>query len=122
MNANEYLALYAEGWTKGDVSIILEAVTDDYTYDEPNSGVITKSNFSNYFNELKNTIKQHCGENIPDPFMKLSEVVTEEGAELNTAWCWWEVPGTDIKGSGLIKFGSSGVKSELIAYYAKLSI
>ena len=78
MNANEYLALYAEGWTNGDASIILKAVTDDYTYDDPNSGVITKSNFSNYFDKLKNIIKHQQGGDLPDPFMELSEVVTKE--------------------------------------------
>jgi hypothetical protein len=35
--------------------------------------------------------------------MELSEVVTEEKEGVTTAWCWWAIPGTDIKGSGPIK-------------------
>ena len=120
MNKNDYLGLYAGGWAKGDASLILEAVSDDYTFDDPNSGIITKPNFSSYFDELKNTIKQQCDGIIPDPFMELSEVVIDEGEGITTAWCWWAVPGTELKGSGLIKVGVFGVKSEVIAYYTKL--
>ncbi len=34
---------------------------------------------------------------------------------------WWSVPGTEIKGSGLIKVGPGGVRSETITYYTALS-
>ncbi len=37
-----------------------------------------------------------------------------------TAWCWWEVPGTELRGGGLIKVGAEGVHSEVITYYTKL--
>jgi hypothetical protein len=52
--------------------------------------------------------------------MELSEVVTEEKEGVLTAWCWWAIPGTQIKGSGLIKVGSEGVQSEMLTYYTKL--
>ncbi len=52
--------------------------------------------------------------------MELSEVVTQENEEVITAWCWWAIPGTDIKGSGLIKVRADGVRSEVITYYTKL--
>ena len=40
-------------------------------------------------------------------FMELSEVVSHEEEDGLTAWCWWAIPGTEIKGSGLIKVGRS---------------
>ncbi len=52
--------------------------------------------------------------------MEFSEVVTREDEGILTAWCWFAIPGTDIKGSGLIKVDSEGVRSEVITYYTKL--
>ncbi len=55
-----------------------------------------------------------------DKFMEISEVLTDEKDGILTAWCWWAIPGTNIRGSGLIKVGSEGVRSEVITYYTKL--
>jgi hypothetical protein len=43
MGAAENLGTYAQGWTNGDSEAILKAVSDDYTIDDPNSGVIPNS-------------------------------------------------------------------------------
>lgn len=121
MSAAEHLGTYADGWTKGDAATILKATTENYTYDDPNAGVISRNAFTSYLNGLKQTVASCSGGKLPDPFMKLSEVVTQEAAGVLTAWCWWEVPGTDIKGSGLIKVTPTGVRSEVITYYTKLA-
>ncbi len=118
MSAADYLGTYAEGWTKGDASTILKAVSDDYTFDDPNAGKIGKSHFAEYLSKLKDGVRSARG-SLPDPFMELSEVVTQESDGVLTAWCWWEVPGTPVRGSGLIKVGANGVRSEVITYYAK---
>ena len=120
MSATDHLGFYAEGWTNGDANLILRSVTDDYTFDDPNAGVISKSNFSKYLEELKKTAITLCDGNLPEPFMELSEVVTAENNGALTAWCWWTIPGTEIKGAGLIKVESSGVRSEVLTYYTKL--
>lgn len=120
MSAVDYLGVYAEGWTKGEEETILGAVTDDYTFDDPNAGKISKGEFPNYLSEMKSTVRSLCNGKLPEPFLELSEVVTQEDEGVLTAWCWWGVPGTEIKGSGLIKVGSTGVQSEVITYYTKL--
>ena len=120
MSATDHLGVYAEGWTKGDAETILRAVTDDYTFDDPNAGTIPKSGFTEYLSELRETVQTLLGGNVPEPFMELSEVVTQESDGVLTAWCWFAVPGTEIKGSGLIKVVSNGVQSEVITYYTKL--
>lgn len=120
MNATEHLGKYAEGWIKGDADTILSASAPDYTFDDPNSGVISRKAFSNYLGELKETVTSMCGGKTPEPFMELSEVLTQEDGDKLTAWCWWAIPGTDIKGSGLIKVDKAGVHSEVITYYTKL--
>jgi hypothetical protein len=120
MSASEHLGTYAEGWTKGDADTILKTVTESYTFDDPNTGIISKNEFANYLAGLKETVSSICEGSLPDPFMELSEVLTEEKEGVVTAWCWWAIPGTEIKGSGLIKVGSEGVRSEVITYYTKL--
>ena len=120
MNAGEYLGVYAEGWTTGNEETILSAVADGFVFDDPNAGKITKDGFSDYLSGMKETVRSLCNGNLPEPFMELSEVVTQEDQGVLTAWCWWSVPGTDIRGSGLIKVGSAGVQSEVITYYTKL--
>jgi len=122
MSAEDHLGTYAEGWTKGDAGIILSSVTEDYTFDDPNAGVIPKSELVQYLAGLKETAASLCGGVLPAPFMELTEVVTSESDGLLTAWCWYSIPGTGVKGSGLIKVGSEGVLSEVITYYTKLSI
>jgi hypothetical protein len=120
MGAAEHLGVYAQGWTNGEADTILKATSENYTFNDPNSGVIPKKEFAGYLAELKETVKSLRGGRLPNPFMELSEVVTQENQGVITAWCWWAIPGTDIKGSGLIKVGADGVRSEVITYYSKL--
>ena len=120
MGAAEHLGVYAEGWTNGDADTILRATSEGYTFDDPNSGVIPKKEFAKYLAGLRETAKSLRGGGLSKPFMELSEVVTQENQGVITAWCWWAIPGTNIKGSGLIKVGADGVRSEVITYYSKL--
>ena len=120
MGAAEHLGVYAEGWTNGDADTILKATAGSYTFNDPDAGVIPKKELAQYVAGLKEKIKSVRGGSLPKPFMELSEVVTQENQGVITAWCWWAVPGTELKGSGLIKIGPDGVRSEVITYYTKL--
>ncbi len=121
MSAADYLGTYAEGWIKGDANTILKVVTDGYTFDDPNAGKITKSKFAEYLSEVKETVRSLRGGKVSDTLIEFSDIVTKEDQGIMTAWCWWAIPGTDLKGSGLIKIGADGVRSEVITYYAKPS-
>ena len=120
MTAADYLGIYAEGWTNGDADTILQAVSDDFTFDDPNTGKIRKSELTEYVAGMKETVRSILGGDLPEPFLELSEVITQENDGETTAWAWWVVPGTELKGSGLIKVGADGVRSEVITYYTKL--
>ena len=121
MSTGDSLGIYAKGWSSGDGNLILKAITDDYILDDPNVGSISKENFVDYLNNMKNTVKSLCDGNLPDPFMQLSNIVTTEDNEILTAWCAWEIPNTQIKGAGLIKVNSNGVFSETLTYYTSLA-
>lgn len=121
MAAANHLAGYAKGWTHGNVDKILGSVTDDYIFDDPNAGEIPKSGIAPYLTGLKETVSSIRGEAADgETLMELTEIVTSETDGVLTAWCWWTIPGTPMQGSGLIKAGDHGVKSERITYYTRL--
>lgn len=121
MNSAEHLGTYAEGWAKGDAETILRATAPDYILDDPNYGVVSRDEIPGYLEGLKEAAASLCNGRVPDPFLELSEILTQEENGVLTAWCWWVIPGTQIKGSGLIKVSSTGVRSEVLTYYTKLS-
>ncbi len=121
MSAKDHLSRYADGWMRGDLETILSSVSSDYVFDDPNEGQITKGNLPTYMGQLKEIVSSLRGTESATQFMELSEIVTQEEEDGLTAWCWWEIPGTEIKGSGLIKVGPEGVRSERLTYYTKLS-
>jgi len=121
MSAKDHLSRYADGWMKGDLETILSSVSNDYVFADPNEGQITKEKLPTYMGQLKEVVSLLRGTESETQFMELSEIVTQEEEDRLTAWCWWEIPGTEIKGSGLIKVGPEGVRSERLTYYTKLS-
>ena len=121
MNKSDYLSRYAEGWNKGDASIITESVDDSFQLDDPNAGSISKNGIPDYIAGLKQQA-QGIRSEATDVFMELTEVVTQEEGDVLTAWCWWSIAGTPIQGSGLIKVGDGGVISERLTYYTKLPV
>ena len=56
MEKAEYPGLYAKGWTEGDVNVVLQSLADEYIMDDPNSGHISKADFSSYFTSFKNGV------------------------------------------------------------------
>ena len=98
----DYLNQYTWGWTKGDASVVVESLDDSYQLDDPHSGFITKTGFRDYLANLKAQVDTIRG-SYEQPFMEISEVVTQEEGGVLTAWAWWSIPGISIQGSGLIK-------------------
>ena len=120
MSASEHLGTHAEGWTNGNADTILSAVSGAFVFDDPNAGVISADGFAAYMSDMKEMVKAARGGDLPEPHMALTEIVTQESGGVLTAWCCWAVPGTSLKGSGLIKVGDDGVRSEVICYFTKL--
>ena len=120
MNASDYLGKYAEGWSNGNVETVMGSLADAYVMHDPNAGEITKAGFTGYMNGVKNAVSAAGGGTSDGGLMTISEVVTNEEDGVLTAWCWWEVPGTPLKGGGLIKATASGVVSETLTYFTKL--
>ena len=119
MGLSDHLHRYAEGWTKGDASIIVGSLDDSFQMDDPNSGIIPKAAFAEYLATFKSQVDSIRGQSTV-PLMEISEVVTQAEGDNLTAWAWWAVPRTPIQGGGLIKVGPNGVLSERLTFYTKL--
>jgi len=120
MSAADHLGAYAEGWTNGDADKIIGSVSDGFVLDDPNEGKVGKADFASHFAGMKEAVASMRGAVYLGPFMELKEVTTREDDGVLTAWCWWSIPGTPLQGSGLIKVGDDGVRSEKLTYYTKL--
>lgn len=105
---------------KEDPDKILSAASDVFVFGGPNAGAISAAGFAAYLSNVKQLVKSAQGGDQPEPFMGLTEIVSQESEGLLTVWCWWAIPGTNLKGSGLIKVGDDGVRSETISYLTKL--
>ncbi len=68
---------------------------------------------------MKQAVASLRGEDYSGPLMELTEVTTSEDGGVLTALCWWSIPGTALRGAGVIKVGDSGVQSEKLAHYTK---
>ncbi len=122
MRTDDHLGVYVQGWTEGAAQTILRVATDDYVFDDPNTGQIARADFGSYMDDLKKIVASIRGEGYSGPFMEITEATVREDDDGLTAWCWWSIPGTPIQGSGVIKANNNGVRHERIAYYTKLSV
>ena len=110
---SEHFDRYMEGWTRGDVEVLLRACADDFVFDDAIDGRFTKAEFPAYFESL--------GEGV----LKVTDIVTEETGGLETAWCWWSLEAptgaalVSQEGAALAKVGRDGVHSQKVTYWAR---
>lgn len=102
---SEHFDRYIEGWIKGDLEMVLSACADDFVFDDPIDGRMTKAEFPAYF------------ETQSEGVLKVTDVVVEEIGGLEKAWCWWAW--RDQEGAALAKVGRDGVHSQKVTYYAR---
>ena len=112
-----FLATYAEGWVNGDAETVVGALADGYVLDDPNYGRVAKHEMETYFTDLRERVCHLRGGAAVSTLMRLSDLTTKEDDELLVAWTWWEIPGTNLEGSGLMKITLEGVISERLTYY-----
>jgi len=110
---SEHFDRYMEGWTKGDVEMLLSACAEDFVFDDAIDGRFAKADFPAYF------------ESQSEGVLKITDVVTAEIGGLETAWCWWslEAPtGATVvsqEGAALARVGRDGVHWQKVTYYAR---
>jgi hypothetical protein len=110
---NEFLEKYTKGWADDDLDMLLAGCADDFVYDDPYDGRITKAAFADYYRGL------------PDGDGGFTEEMEQESDGLATALAWWHWKPEGAaewtqEGSALTKADSEGVHSTRVAYYKHL--
>ena len=112
----DYLTAYCTGWSKGDADMIRSAVVDDYIWDDPEEGQVSKDGLGSFLPKFKEAIDRVRGVCPSTSYLTLSDLVINQSQITTTAWCCFAVPGTDIQGMSQIRIGDYGVISEHRAY------
>ena len=100
---------YRRGWADDDLDMLLSGCADDFVFDDPYDGRITKAKFADYYRGL-------------DGEGEFTEWMTQESDGRATALAWFhykpkgEAEWTQ-EGSALTKADSEGVHSMRVAYY-----
>jgi hypothetical protein len=101
---------FIKGWNTDDLDMILDACADDFVYDDPYDGRMTKAEFADYYRSL------------PDGEGTFNDEIVQEADGEETHWIWWAWKpegATEWKNEGcsLTKAGPNGVHSSRQAYY-----
>ena len=110
------LSAYCDGWSKGDAELIGAAVADNYVWDDPHEGRLSKGDLAGFLPAFKETINRRRMQSAPASYLSVSDWVFDRSQPVTTVWCCFAVPGTDIRGLSQIRVGDEGVISEHRAY------
>ena len=119
MTINKIIETYLKGWELGDGKLSLSVTTEDFYYDDPNTGRIPRDEFVEFVNDFKRTAVEMGGDKDANPFLQYTDLVIKDDESSATVWCWWQASGTPLQGSAVIKVGEQGVLNERIAYFSK---
>jgi hypothetical protein len=120
VSIGDQIETYLNGWRTGDASVLWAQTVEDFFFDDPNRGRITRADYQAYIADIWTEAKQYRGDQQFGRFEDLSEIATGEldDGTVNV-WFWWEIAGTPIEGSSLVKINEEGVLSETICYYGE---
>ena len=118
----DLLTTYCEGWSKGDADMIRSAVADDYVWDDPAEGRVSKDGLGSFLPKFKEAIDRVRGVCPSTSYLTLSDWAVDRSQLTTTVWCSFAVPGTDIQGMSQIRVADKGVISEHRAYRTSLPV
>jgi hypothetical protein len=114
----QHLERLTQGWRDGDSGPIVRSLASDFIFENPNSGRIDKQQFPEYFEALKQQMNQ-MGNSGYAQFMEFSEMLHHDDGEDLTAWLWYEILGTPVKGASRLKITDEGVRSDWLTFHAQ---
>lgn len=118
MDRHDYAQLYLKGWAEADASRCMQALADDFIFDNPRVGNITKPQFEAYFKEMTKMVDAQRGHPSTGPLMEYEDLVTQDDGTTLTGWVWWRIAGTTLEGAALTKTTDRGVVSHRVAFHA----
>jgi len=120
VNIDETIKTYLKGWELGDGELSLGVTAEGFTYDDPDTGTIARSDFVEFVNDFKQLAVDMGATKNAKPFLDYSDVVIDKSTPITTVWCWWCAVGTELQGCANIKVSEEGILHEKIAYFSKL--
>lgn len=120
MTTQRLVDIYLDGWRTGDAEKSYSTTAPGFTYDDPDTGLVQRDDFTDFFNDFKQAAADLKGSPVTEPFLTYSDTVMDTSGDVWTVWCWWHAVGTDFQGCAVIKADGTGVLSEKIAYYTPL--
>ena len=108
---SSHLEKFMQAWDDDDLDTMLAACADDFVYDDPFDGRMTKEEFADYYRGLSDDVEtEHSGE------------VVQEADGGATHWLWWAwkptgASGWAQQGAALTQADADGVHSMRIANY-----
>ncbi|MEH6455099.1 MAG: hypothetical protein V7749_02130 [Cocleimonas sp.] len=120
LQLSRIIETYLKGWEIGDGELSLSVTTNDFSYDDPDTGTILRTEFVSFVNDFKQAAVEMGGKENANPFLSYSDKVIDEHEKSAIVWCWWHAVGTDLQGCALIKVSEEGILHEKIAYFSKL--
>jgi len=122
MSVETHIEAFARGWNQGDLEAIMSSLAPAFSLDDPNVGQVSRESVPEYLANLKSVVASLRDDGADEqPLMEMSDVVIKNDELPVSVWTWWNVPGTPIGGSALVKVGEDGVISERLSYYTKLA-
>ena len=107
-------ARYIEGWNSMDAEKLLESITDDFVLDDPTDPEpVTKATLVAYMPSWPEKARA-LGAGFE--FEIIDRVVQDRDGVL-LEWYWWQLVGTDVEGSAVVKTSDAGVMSERLTYF-----
>ena len=110
----ELRELYIQGWYELDANKLIQAVTDDFLFDDPAAPApIGKAALGDYMRRWDVRTRRLGADNL----WILADEVRQDRDGILTDWEWWELPGSPLKGMALVKTSDQGVLLERITYF-----
>ena len=109
----ELRARYIEGWYELDPEKLLSTTRADFVFDDPaEAAPVTRDGLVDYMHRWA----ARAGS---DPQWLITDAVRQDKDGIMTDWEWWEITGTGLSGSGLVKTSDEGVFLERITYFKR---
>jgi hypothetical protein len=110
----EHLKAYIEGWRTMNVELVLGALADEFTFDDPAlPDPVTKATMADYMASWEERMRSLSG----DWRYENSDAVVHDRDGVLLRWKWWRFTGTNLQGSALTKTTDDGMITERIAYF-----
>lgn len=110
----EHRARYIDGWNSMDADKLMASITDDFVFDDPaDPAPVTRKDLVDYM-----PVWPARAARLGGTFdFEIADKVVQDSDGVLTEWYWWQLSGTRVSGSALIKTSDAGVMFEGLTYF-----